>query len=79
MEECINVNGNFAVMVGKMWASEDYSDVRLSKNPKSLLSFKDAHKLAEKVGGKIIMFKPVELTDEQLADLKLAAAGDRNN
>jgi hypothetical protein len=78
-ETTIDVKGNFAVRVGKMWASKDYSEVRLSKNPKSLLSFKDAHNLAEEVGGKIIMLKPVDLTEEQIADLKLAATSDNND
>lgn len=79
MSEGINVNGNFAVMVGKMWASDGYSEVSLNKNPKSLMSFKDAYNLSEKTGGKIVMFKPTELTDDQLVDLKLASTGQNND
>lgn len=78
MSEGINVNGNFAVMVGKMWASDGYNEINLHQNPKPLMSFKDAYDLSEKTGGKIVMFKPTELTDDQLADLKLAAAGQNN-
>lgn len=72
--ETINVKGNFAAKVGKMWAQKEYNGISLSEQPKSLTSFKEANELAQETGGRVWMFKPVELTDEQIADLKLAAA-----
>lgn len=73
--ETINVKGNFAAKVGVMWAKKDYNSIELNDQPERLTSFKEANELAQKIGGKVYMFKPVELTDEQIADLKLAAAG----
>jgi hypothetical protein len=70
----ISVNGNFAVRVGKMWATKDYNSINLDDQPNSLYSFKKAYELADKVGGRVVIFKPTELSDEQLAELKLAAA-----
>lgn len=70
----ISVNGNFAVRVGKMWATEEYKSISLNEQPDALYSFKKAFALADRVGGKIVMFKPTELSEEQLAELKLAAA-----
>ncbi|MBR2766822.1 hypothetical protein IKF63_01200 [Candidatus Saccharibacteria bacterium] len=74
-EPTIDVKGNFAVRVGKMWAGEEsYSEsVSLSEQPKQLCSFAKAATLAEKTGGSVVMFKPIDLTEEQIADLKLAA------
>lgn len=73
MEE-IKLNGNFAVKVGQMWARNDYGDsVELNSHPKALVSFTDALSLAEKTGGKVVMFKPVEVSDEKIEELKLAA------
>lgn len=72
--ETINVKGNFAAKVGTMWAKKNYDGIELNEQPESLNSFKEANELAQKIGGKVYMFKPVELTDEQIADLKLAAA-----
>ncbi len=79
-ETTITVNGNFAVKVGKMWASKDsYGDsVSLCENPEKLCSFAKAATLAEKTGGKIVVFKPIELSDEQIADLKLAATAEND-
>lgn len=71
--ETIDVKGNFATKVGTMWAKKNYDSIELNEQPKSLTSFKEANELAHKIGGKVYMFKPVELTDEQIADLKLAA------
>lgn len=71
--ENIKVEGNFAVKVGNMWARKDYNEITLKDQPASLLGFKDAYKMAEKTGGKVVMFKPQELTDEELANLKIAA------
>lgn len=76
--ETINVKGNFAAKVGTMWAKKSYNNIELNDQPESLTSFKEANELAQKIGGKIYMFKPVELTDEQIADLKLAAAGSED-
>lgn len=75
--ETINVKGNFATKVGKMWAQKEYSGISLTEQPQSLTSFKEANKLAQETGGRVWMFKPVELTDEQIADLKLAAANTK--
>lgn len=72
MEE-IKVNGNFAVKVGKMWASSSYNSVAINDQPESLMNFKDAYKLAEKVGGKIFMFKPQEIKDDEMENLILAS------
>lgn len=72
MEE-IKVNGNFAVKVGNMWASSSYDSVKLNEQPESLMSFKDAHKLAEKIGGKVFMFKPQEISNEEMENLILAS------
>lgn len=69
--ENIKVECNFAVKVGKMWVVDGYN-LELKDRPKSLLDFKNAHKIAEKTGGRIVMFKPTELSDEELANLKLA-------
>lgn len=71
-KENIKIEGNFAVKIGKMWAVDGYN-LELREQPKSLLGFKDAHKVAEKTGGKIVMFKPIELSDDELVNLKLAA------
>lgn len=76
--ETINVEGNFAAKVGTMWAKRDYSNIELHNQPEKLTSFKDAYELAQKIGGKVYVFKPKELTDEQIADLKLAAAGSED-
>lgn len=75
----ISVNGNFAVRVGKMWATKSYSDINLNDQPNSLYSFKKAYELAEKVGGSVVVFKPTELSAEQIAELKLAAADGGND
>lgn len=75
-DETIDVKGNFAVRVGNMWAQKDYSDIKLKEQPNQLDTFKNAYKLAEKTGGRIVVFKPQELTDEQIADLKMAATND---
>ena len=72
----ISVNGNFAVRVGKMWATKEYNSINLNEQPNSLYSFKKAFNLAEQVGGRVVIFKPTELSDEQLAELKLAATDD---
>ncbi len=72
MEE-IKLNGNFAVKVGQMWARNDYSSIELTDYPKTLVSFSDALALSEKTGGKVVMFKPVEISDEKIEELKLAA------
>lgn len=74
--ETINVKGNFAVKVGKLWAQKGYNGISLTEQPESLTSFKEANGLAQETGGKVWVFKPIELTDEQIADLKLAAAGN---
>lgn len=72
-EETIKVDGNFAVKVGKMWVSKQYSDVELKEQPNSLISFKEAYELREKTGGSIFMFKPIELDLAEIENLKLAA------
>lgn len=72
MEE-IQLNGNFAVKVGMMWAKETYDSIELVDYPKSLVPFADALNIAGKTGGKIVMFKPVEISDEKIEELKLAA------
>lgn len=72
MEE-IKVNGNFAVKVGNMWASTSYNSVSLNEQPESLMAFKDAYKLAEKVGGKVFMFKPQEISKDEMENLILAS------
>lgn len=69
----IKVDGNFAVKVGKMWARSSYDNVELYKQPKSLMNFKDAYELKEKVGGEIYMFKPQQLDLAEIENLKLAA------
>ena len=80
--ENIKIEGNFAVKVGNMWAKQDYNEIALKDEPVSLLGFKEAYKMAEKTGGQVVMFKPTELPDEELANLKLAAEiggeGDEN-
>ena len=73
-DKTIDVKGNFAVRVGNMWAQKDYSEIKLKEQPNQLDTFKNAYKLAEKTGGRIVMFKPQELTDDQLTELKLAAS-----
>lgn len=72
MEET-KVNGNFAVKVGNMWAAESYNSVSLNEQPESLMSFKNAYKLAEKVGGKIFVFKPKEIAESELENFILAS------
>lgn len=72
MEE-IKLNGNFAVKVGQMWAKQSYDSIELNDYPKSLVSFADAFSLSEKTGGKVVMFKPVEISNEKIEELKLAA------
>lgn len=69
----IKVDGNFAVKVGKLWARKDYSDVTLCERPKSLMSFKDAYNLNDKVGGEVFMFSPRKLDMQEIENLKLAA------
>ncbi len=72
MEE-IKLNGNFAVKVGQMWAKKSYDTIELDNYPKSLVSFTEALTIAGKTGGKVVMFKPVEISDEKIEELKLAA------
>lgn len=72
MEE-IKLNGNFAVKVGQMWAKKSFDSIELDNQPKALVSFTDALSLAEKTGGKVVMFKPIEISDEKIEELKLAA------
>jgi len=72
MEE-IKLNGNFAVKVGQVWAIKVYDSIELHDYPKALVSFTDALALSEKTGGKVVMFKPVEISDEKIEELKLAA------
>ena len=74
--ETINVKGNFAVKVGKLWAQKDYGSFKLTEQPECLMSFAKAATMAQETGGSLFMFKPVELSDEQIADLKLAASND---
>ena len=74
----ISVNGNFAVKVGKMWAYESYENIKLDKQPCALYTFKKAFALAEKIGGNVYIFKPTEIDEEKLAELKLAAAEENN-
>ena len=69
----IKVNGNFAVKVGKLWARNDYNEVSLHEQPKSLMTFKDAYDLNEKVGGEIYIFNPRKLDLAEVENLKLAA------
>lgn len=71
--EDIKLNGNFAVKVGNLWVKKDYNEYSLSEQPKSLVEFKAAYDIANKVGGKVFMFKPVEIDDEKIEDLKMAA------
>ena len=74
MEE-IKVNGNFAVKVGKLWATKDtYSGgVALHEQPESLMEFSKAYELSEKVGGEVYIFRPEPITKEKMEDLRLAA------
>lgn len=71
--EDIKITGNFAVKVGSMWAKDDYEGAKLTKQPDSLMDFKRAYKLAEKTGGTIHMFKPQEVTKDELENLAIAA------
>lgn len=76
--ENIKVNGNFAVKVGNMWAKRGYSEVNLTKQPAALTDFKQAYTLSKEIGGKVYMFKPSEISDEEMENLILAsnAEGD---
>lgn len=73
MNEEIKVNGNFAVRVGNMWAKRDYEGAKLTEQPDSLMKFADAYKLAQKIGGKVHMFKPKEIAESEMESLILAA------
>ena len=72
MEE-IKLNGNFAVKIGEMWAKKTYDGIGLKDYPEALVSFTEALALSKKTGGKVVMFKPVEISDEKIEELKLAA------
>lgn len=74
--ETISVKGNFAVKVGKLWAQKSYDGFKLTEQPECLMSFTSAVEIAHDTGGRLLVFKPVELTDEQIADLKLAATNN---
>lgn len=71
--ESIKVNGNFAVKVGNMWAKRSYNEVNLTKQPDALTDFKQAYALSKEIGGKVYMFKPAEISDEEMENLILAS------
>lgn len=72
MEE-IKLNGNFAVKIGNTWAKKAYDSIELKDYPEALVSFVEALALAQKTGGKVVMFKPVEVSEEKIEELKMAA------
>lgn len=72
MEE-IKLNGNFAVKIGEMWAKKGYDSIELKDYPEAPVSFAEALALAQKTGGKVVMFKSVELSEEKIEELKMAA------
>lgn len=72
MEE-IKFSGNFAVKIGDMWVRKAYDRIELKDCPKSLVPFTEALALSKKTGGKVVMFKPVEVSEEKIEELKMAA------
>lgn len=72
MEE-IKLSGNFAVKIGDMWAKKAYDSIELKDYPESLVPFTEALTLSKKTGGKVVMFKPVEVSEEKIEELKMAA------
>lgn len=72
MEE-IKLNGNFAVKIGETWAKKGYDGIELRDYPEALVSFTEALAMSKKTGGKVVMFKPVEVSEEKIEELKMAA------
>lgn len=71
--ENTEINGIYAVKVGKLWARKNYSEIELFTTPKSLVGFKEAIEIAEETDGTIVQFTPEPLDEKQIATLKLAA------